>query len=60
MKHLLPQLTAAALLLATAVPGSSWAGSAFNQTLKLQGISFKVESSGEGSQQQLTRGGRSR
>ena len=54
MKHLLPQLTAAALLLATALPGSAWAGAAFNQTLKLQGISFQVKSSGEGSQQQLT------
>ena len=54
MKRLLPQLTTAALLLATALPGSARAGAAFNQTLKLQGISFQVQSSGEGSQQQLT------
>ena len=54
MKRLFPQLTAAALLLATALPGSAWAGGAFNKTLKLQGISFQVQSSGEGSQQQLT------
>ena len=54
VKRLFPQLTAAALLLATALPGSAWAGAAFNKTLKLQGISFQVQSSGEGSQQQLT------
>ena len=54
MTRFFPPLSAAALLLATALSGSAWAGSAFNQTLKLQGISFQVESSGEGSQQQLT------
>ena len=54
LKRLLPQLTAAALLLATALPGSAWAGAAFNKTLELQGINFQVQSSGEGSQQQLT------
>ncbi len=54
MKRLLPQITVAALLLATALPGGAWAGAAFNKTLKLQGISFHVQSSGEGSQQQLT------
>ena len=54
MKPLLPQLTAAALLLATALPGSAWAGAGFHKTLNLQGISFQVQSSGEGSQQQLT------
>jgi len=54
LKPLLPQLTASALLLATALPGSAWAGAAFNKTLELQGISFQVQSSGEGSQQQLT------
>ncbi len=53
MKRFVPQLTAAALLLATALPGRAWAG-AFSQTLKLQGISFQVQSSGEGSQQHLT------
>ncbi len=55
MKRLLPQFTAAAaLLLATAIPAPAWAGAAFNKTFKLQGISFQVKSSGEGSQQQLT------
>jgi len=54
VKRFLPQLTAAALLLATTLPGTAWAGAAFNKTLKLQGISFQVQSSGEGSQQQLT------
>ena len=54
LKRLLPQLTAAALLLATALPGSAWAGAGFHKTLNLQGISFQVHSSGEGSQQQLT------
>ncbi|MFN7899316.1 MAG: hypothetical protein ACK5N0_06565 [Synechococcaceae cyanobacterium] len=54
MKRFLPQLTAAALLLACALPGSAWAGAAFNQTLKLQGISFQVQATGEGSQQNLT------
>ncbi len=49
-----PQLTAAALLLATAVPDSAWAGAAFNKTMQLQGTNFQVQSSGEGSQQQLT------
>lgn len=54
LKRLLPQLTAVALLLATALPGSAWAGAGFHKTLNLQGISFQVHSSGEGSQQQLT------
>ena len=54
MKRFFPQLTAAALLLATALPASARAGAAFNQTLQLQGISFQVQSRGEGSQQQLT------
>ncbi|MFN7739974.1 MAG: hypothetical protein ACK5RA_06935, partial [Cyanobacteriota bacterium] len=54
MKRAFPQLTAAALLLATALPSSALAGAAFNQTLKLQGISFEVQASGEGSQQHLT------
>jgi hypothetical protein len=53
LKRFFPQLTAAALLLASAQPLPAWAG-AFNQTLKLQGISFQVQSSGEGSQQHLT------
>jgi hypothetical protein len=54
LKRFFPQLTAAALLLATALSASSWAGAAFNQTLQLQGISFQVQSRGEGSPQQLT------
>ena len=54
MKRLLPQLTAAALILATALPGSAWAGAAFNKTLELQGINFQVQATGAGSQQQLT------
>ena len=54
MKLFLSQLTAAALLLATTLPGSAWAGAGFHKTLNLQGISFQVHSSGEGSQQQLT------
>jgi hypothetical protein len=54
LRRLFPQLTAAALLLATALPRSAWAGAAFNQTLKLQGISFQVQATGAGSQQQLT------
>ena len=54
MKRLLPQLAVAALLLATALPGSAWAGAAFNKTLQLQWISFHVQSSGQGSEQQLT------
>jgi hypothetical protein len=54
MKRRFLQLTAAALMLSASLPGGAWAGSTFNKTLKLQGISFKVQSSGEGSQQQLT------
>ena len=54
MKRFLPQLTAAALLLVGALPSTAWAGADFHKTLNLQGISFQVHSSGEGSQQQLT------
>ena len=54
LKRLLPQLTAAALLLVGALPSTAWAGAGFHKTLNLQGISFQVHSSGEGSQQQLT------
>lgn len=54
MRHLRP-IVSAALLLSTAVGGAAWAGSgAFNKTLSLQGISFQVKATGEGSQQQLT------
>jgi hypothetical protein len=41
-----PQITAAALLLATALPGGAWAGAGFNNTLLLQGTSVQVQSSG--------------
>ncbi|MFM1901646.1 MAG: hypothetical protein RLZZ216_2222 [Cyanobacteriota bacterium] len=54
MRRLFPQLTTSAVLLATALPGNAWAGAAFNQTLKQQGISFQVRAAGAGSQQQLT------
>ena len=54
LKHFLPKLTAATLLLATALPSSALAGAGFNKTLELQGLSFEVKSSGDGSQQQLT------
>ena len=45
---------AAALVLAASLPGSAWAGGAFNKTLPLQGVSFQVQATGEGSKQQLT------
>ena len=54
LKRRFLQLTAAALLLATALPGGVWAGAAFNQTLSLQGVRFAVQSSGEGSEHHLT------
>jgi len=49
MNRFLPQLTAAALLLVGALPSTAWAGAGFHKTLNLQGISFLVHSSGEGS-----------
>lgn len=45
---------AAALVLAASLPGIAWAGGAFNKTLPLQGVSFQVQATGEGSKQQLT------
>jgi hypothetical protein len=45
LKRFLHQLTSTALLLATALPGAAWAGATFNQTLKLQGISFHSDHS---------------
>lgn len=54
LTRLVPQLTAAVLLLTTAVPGSVWAGADFSKALMLQGHSFQVQSRGQGSQQQLT------
>lgn len=63
IRHLRP-IVSAALLLSTALGGAAWAGSGeFNKTLSLQGISFQVKATGEGSQQQLTitpRGGQRR
>jgi hypothetical protein len=47
-------LTAVAVLLASAVLPPARAGGAYNTTLKLQGITFEVQSRGEGSQQQLS------
>lgn len=62
MKRLLCQLTSAAMLLSAALAGKALAGSgAFNKMLSLQGYSFQVKTTGEGSQQQLTitsRGGK--
>lgn len=61
MKRLHRNLTLTALLVTSAFGGSVWAAAGFHKTLSLQGISFEVHSSGEGSQQQLTitpRGGR--
>lgn len=54
MRHLLPRLTSAALLLASALPLNAWAAAGFHRTLSLQGYSFQVKATGEGSQQQLT------
>ena len=42
------------LLLSSPFNTAVWAGASFNQTLNQQGISFQVQSSGEGYQQQLT------
>ncbi|MEB3361784.1 MAG: PliI family lysozyme inhibitor of I-type lysozyme [Synechococcaceae cyanobacterium] len=50
-----------ALLLAAHFPGSASAAGAFSRSLSLQGYSFQVKATGEGSQQQLTittRGGK--
>lgn len=54
MPRLLCRLSAAALLLAGAMPIPTWAAAAFHRTLSLQGYSFQVQATGEGSQQQLT------
>ncbi|MEB3255552.1 MAG: hypothetical protein VKJ05_04095 [Synechococcaceae cyanobacterium] len=47
-------IATATLLLAAHLPGSAWAAGAFRRTLSLQGYSFQVQATGEGSQQQLT------
>ena len=50
---ILPRLTAAALLLASlAIPSQATAGP-FQRSLSLQGVTFRVQATGEGSQQQL-------
>lgn len=55
MSRFFRQLSSVTLLLLTAgLGGHAWAGAGFNQTLSLQGISFHVQATGEGSQQQLT------
>jgi hypothetical protein len=46
--------TAASLALACGLTGSAWAGAVTSRSLELQGIRFAVQSSGAGSQQQLT------
>jgi hypothetical protein len=61
MQRSFASITASALLLAATLPSNAWAGGAFQRTLSLQGYSFQVQASGEGSQQQLTistRGGK--
>jgi hypothetical protein len=56
MKRLFPTFIASALATSVSLLASTpaLAGAAFNRTLSLQGITFQVKSSGEGSQQQLT------
>jgi|GEM_PF-736074 len=55
MKRLLRPLAFAVLLLSPGINGSAWAGpGGFAKTLSLQGVSFQVQATGEGSQQQLT------
>ena len=56
MKRLFPAFIASALATSVSLLASTpaLAGAAFNRTLSLQGITFQVKSSGEGSQQQLT------
>jgi hypothetical protein len=52
MKCLLPAF-ATAVLLSIPLPGPVWAAAGFRKSDSLQGITFVVTSSGEGSQQQL-------
>lgn len=56
MKRLFPAFIATALATSVSLLASTpaLAGAAFNRTVSLQGITFQVKSSGEGSQQQLT------
>ena len=46
--------TAAVLALACGLTTSAWAGAVTSRSLELQGIRFAVQSSGAGSEQQLT------
>ena len=52
--RLLSRFVAAGLILSAAFAADAWAAAGFRRTLELQGIRFAVNSSGEGSQQQLT------
>jgi hypothetical protein len=52
--RLLSRFVAAGLILSAAIAADAWAAAGFRRTLELQGIRFAVNSSGEGSQQQLT------
>lgn len=54
LKRLISSLTTAALLLAAPLASPSQAGAAFRTSESLQGVTFAVTSSGEGSQQQLS------
>ena len=54
MTRLFGGIATAALLVSASLAGSAWAAGAFHQTLALQGVSFHVRATGEGSQQQLT------
>ncbi|MFM9089641.1 MAG: PliI family lysozyme inhibitor of I-type lysozyme [Cyanobium sp.] len=54
MKHPHGSIAALLMLLASGQGGSVWAGGAFQRTLSLQGYTFEVQATGEGSQQQLT------
>ena len=52
--RLLSRFVAAGLILSAAIAADAWAAAGFHRTLELQGIRFAVNSSGEGSQKQLT------
>jgi hypothetical protein len=54
LTRLLPPIITATLLLATSFGEVSRAGGGFHKTLSLQGVTFHVHSTGEGSQQQLS------
>jgi hypothetical protein len=54
MQRPLAPIVSLALLLVANLFAGAWAAGAFNRTLSLQGYSFNVKATGEGSQQQLT------